>query len=312
MRLRPDHRVAGLLGEREPLLVRGRRGRGVVRPVGETADRGQRDDVEPDVRRRRDEEPVERLPALPQDAPLLEPSPDGCRHAEACGRVAGPERPRDRGPNVVLLAVESPNGELPCRSEDPGAGSLGHRGHGGGVPALDVGALAGLLETLERVFAEQRVQVEAGLGGGALRRVGRLDPDEALVGERLEALEDVDAEVAVRDRRPAAPARPSSRRRRPPRRRKSRRSGSDSRSWLQAIAPRSVRWRSGRSRDPPARSRLDVSRSRISAGLRSRTRAAASSIASGRPDRRSQICRTICERIAGRGRGPAGGPWRER
>ena len=37
----------------------------------------------------------------------------------------------------------------------------------------------------------------------------------------------------------------------------------DSRSWLQAMAPRSVRWRSGRSRAPPARSRLRPSRSRI-------------------------------------------------
>ena len=60
----------------------------------------------------------------------------------------------------------------------------------------------------------------------------------------------------------------SSRRRTPPSRRKSRRSPSFSRSWLQAIAPRSVRCRSGRSRAPPPRSRLRPSRSRIAAGLR--------------------------------------------
>ena len=75
------------------------------------------------------------------------------------------------------------------------------------------------------------------------------------------------------------------------------------RSWLQAIAPRSVRWRSGRSRAPPPRSRLRPSRSRISAGLSSRIRAAASSMASGSPPgaRRSRR-RPRAPRRRGRGR----------
>ena len=63
------------------------------------------------------------------------------------------------------------------------------------------------------------------------------------------------------------------------RRRKIARSASSSRSWLQATAPRRVRWRSGRSRAPPSsRSRLDSRRSRIAAGP---------TTASGRPPARS-------------------------
>ena len=66
-----------------------------------------------------------------------------------------------------------------------------------------------------------------------------------------------------------------------------------SRSWLQSMAPRSVRWRSGRSR-PPADSRPSRSPRRwaIAAGDRSRIRAAASSIASGRPSSRRTISAT--------------------
>ena len=66
------------------------------------------------------------------------------------------------------------------------------------------------------------------------------------------------------------------------------------RSWLQAIAPRSVCCRSGRSRPPPVRSVRRLSRrARIAFGGRSRTRDAASSMASGRPSRRRQMATTV-------------------
>ncbi len=56
------------------------------------------------------------------------------------------------------------------------------------------------------------------------------------------------------------------------------------RSWLQAIAPRIVRWRSGRSRDPlVSRSRRCCNFGSIAAGGKSRVRAAASSMAKGSP-----------------------------
>ena len=77
------------------------------------------------------------------------------------------------------------------------------------------------------------------------------------------------------------------------RRANSRRLSASSSSWLQSIAPRSVRCRSGRSRPPadssPSRS---FSRVTIADGVRIRTRAAASSIASGRPSRRRTISAT--------------------
>ena len=77
------------------------------------------------------------------------------------------------------------------------------------------------------------------------------------------------------------------------RRAKSSRSSSSSMSWLHAIAPRSVCCRAGRSRAPadssPSRS---PSRPSIAWGVRTRIRAAASSIASGRPSRRTQISAT--------------------
>jgi hypothetical protein len=62
------------------------------------------------------------------------------------------------------------------------------------------------------------------------------------------------------------------------------------RSWLQAMAPRRVRWRAGRSREPPARSgRARSSRSRMSVGESRRSREAASSMANGKPSSWRQI-----------------------
>ena len=196
--IRAKDRVAGLLGERESLLVRGAGCRSVIGPVGETADGRERIDLQTEVRWRRDEEALQHLAAFSQQAPLLEPAPDRRRDAEAGLRVARPERPGDRRADVVLLTVEAANGGLACGPEDLRPGVLGQPRHGGCVPGLDVGSLAGLLQPFERVLAEQRMEVEARFGGGALGRIGGLDPEEALIGERLEALQDFDPEVAVR------------------------------------------------------------------------------------------------------------------
>jgi hypothetical protein len=86
-------------------------------------------------------------------------------------------------------------------------------------------------------------------------------------------------------------------RRQPPaktaRRANRRRSSSPSSAWLQSMAPRSVCWREGKSRGPPVSniSRCS-SRSSNACGVSSRTRAPASSIASGSPSRRTQISAT--------------------
>ena len=63
-----------------------------------------------------------------------------------------------------------------------------------------------LAEPLVGVLPQQRVEAEPGLRV-LLRRAARggLDPDQALVGERLEAVDDVEPEIAVRRSRPARP-----------------------------------------------------------------------------------------------------------
>ena len=66
-----------------------------------------------------------------------------------------------------------------------------------------------------------------------------------------------------------------------------------SRARLHEIVSANVRWRSGRSRGPPVSSSNGcASRATISAGDSSLTRAAASSIANGRPSTRAQIALT--------------------
>ena len=83
--------------------------------------------------------------------------------------------------------------------------------------------------------------------------------------------------------------------------RNSRFSSAERRSYDQSIVARRVCWRGSASRPPLSRSRRDESRSRISAGRRAWTRAAASSTASGMLSSRPQnsvIGRSgrVCER----------------
>ena len=191
------------------------------------------------------------------------------------------------------------------RPEHPGPGRGGDRGAQRDEPRLDGLPLAGLLEPLERVLAQQRMQAEAGLA--AAPGASAASSDEALVGERLEAVERRRSRGSPSGSRPRArPRRPAAREHAEPANR--RRSSGDRRSWLHAIAPRSVRCRSGRSRAPPPRSRLRSSRSRICAGRSSRTRAAASSRASGSPPSRSRDRPHGGESRRRRGRGPGARP----
>ena len=79
------------------------------------------------------------------------------------------------------------------------------------------------------------------------------------------------------------------------RRRKSACSGGESSSWVQSIVARSVCCRAGRSRGPVRKSRLRSRRAASAAGESSFTRAAASSIASGRPSSRAHTAATAAE-----------------
>ena len=162
---------------------------------------------------------------------------------------------------------------------------------------LQLLAFSALGEPLERVFAQDRMEAEARLDlldRGAVRAVraggADLDPDEALVGERLEAGQHVDSEITVWIRHgPGGVGGPAAGEHGKPGEQPAFFRGEQV--VAPRTAPRSVRCRSGWSRVPPARSRLRPSRSRIDAGLMTRTRAAASSSASGRPSRRSLIVR---------------------
>ena len=96
-----------------------------------------------------------------------------------------------------------------------------------------------------------------------------------------------------RRRRSPRPPRACSRRRTRPGVRTGPARPASSRSWLQAIVARSVRCRSGAEREPPAsRGSRCSSRSSSADGESAFTRAAASSIASGRQSRRRQISAT--------------------
>ena len=104
---------------------------------------------------------------------------------------------------------------------------------------------------------------------------------------------------APRRDRPARPPRPRrppacSRRRRPPAGGRAICSSGVSRSWLQAMVSRIVCCRAGRSRPPPvSRGNRFSSRASSTDGGATLMRAAASSIASGRPSRRRQISATV-------------------
>src|SRR5439155_2170816 len=99
---------------------------------------------------------------------------------------------------VVDLDVEPPDRIGPLWAQDLPPDRLEHVDERGRVTLLARLALAALGQALQGVLAEERVKVEAGLAGSA--RLGGLDPDEALVGEGIEALDYVDAEVpGVRD-----------------------------------------------------------------------------------------------------------------
>ena len=230
--------------------------------------------------------------------PVLQKRP---RQAQAPLRLAGFDRPLEGASEVLPLDLELLE---PWRGGAgvPGGAGRAKRGRGlgardlpvrpvlgedeavGGVSAAGERLVPARLEPLLRVFADRLEQEEAGLPA-ARRRFAQ----EALVEERPEPVERVDAQVLARvadglggfqreasgEDGQAAEELCSS---------------GESRSWLQSIAPRSVCCRAGRSRAPPVRSCSRCSsRASIAAGVSSLTRAAASSIARGRPSSRMQI-----------------------
>ncbi len=173
----------------------------------------------------------------------------------------------------------------------PSPGRFGHSDADGPETCLGERALPGISQALQTVFAKQRMEAEPHLALAARRViVCGLDPDEALVGQRLEPGHEIDVEIAVgigdrgrHGRRPAAGED------REPGEEPALLVGQQLVAPVEGTAQRALAFRVSRGPDP--RSRLRPSRSRIEAGLSRRTRAAASSIANGRPSRRRQISR---------------------
>ena len=197
-------RVAGRLGEREPLLVgagppgsrpsstparprrparrsgRGRRRRRAGQELGQQGPR-------PRAAGRAAGTSARSRPTSRRPGPARRWRATSRWRRAGCG-------PRDRG---AACSPRRPG----RRSRRPSA--LGELDADTGVAGLQLRALAALVEPLEGVLAQERVEAEAGLdlldrapSGRSCRR-RRLDPDEALVGERFEAVSDVDPEVAV-------------------------------------------------------------------------------------------------------------------
>ena len=100
--------------------------------------------------------------------------------------LGGRDRPRERGPDVVVLLVEANEPERLVRAGELGLGGDHELQVALGVPPAQLVELAFGLEPLERVLPDRLEQAEARLAVGAVRLA-----DEALVDERGETLEDL-------------------------------------------------------------------------------------------------------------------------
>ncbi len=213
-------------------------------------------------------------------------------------RAPSPRLPRrarsERSTEIVVVGLEPRSPLRLVGSGKTGRGRPGDSRKCSGVRAPDVLRLAARLEHLDRVLAD-RLEHGEPLAVGAY---------EALVDERADRLEVSTAHVLDRLERAAA-----GEDRQP---RKSACSSSPSRSKLQPIVSRSARCRSGASREPEVSSSSGCSsRARIPVGESIFTRAAASSIASGRQSRCSQISALAARSASsGENRGARLGPAR--
>ena len=199
--------VAELLGQPETLGV-GRAGeREIVRPIGDASLGRQRPD--PDDRVAAGERvgeqfahPHRTFAELRAELPV---APDGGEDAQPDVGLVDRQRPAHGGAQVVQLMVEliEPGRRLGTRQMRPGGfGEIQERPC---VATLAIGPFARTLEALACELVQQRVAIEPRL---AVFR--RLDLDEALVGERLQPVDDEQRERRVRvhdslgdDRRPS-------------------------------------------------------------------------------------------------------------
>ena len=103
---------------------------------------------------------------------------------EVVHHLAGCGRPRERGPNVVVLHVEPLEPDHLVRAQELGLGRLDEREEALRVAAPPLLKLTLLLQLLERELADRLQQTEARLAVGPVALA-----DEALVDERGQHLQ---------------------------------------------------------------------------------------------------------------------------
>ena len=171
-----------------------------------------------------------------QPAHLPEPPQRRAEPQARLGVLAVLDRPGEGRAQVVVLAVEHVEQPLLVRAGQARSGSLGQwpgrRRHGARPIGL---GFARLDELLEGEFADREQHREARLA------VGLVLADQALVDEAGQAVEHVASPASPHTA--SAAAQSSRRRRRPRSARTAAWPPASSRSWLQAMAPRSVCWR---------------------------------------------------------------------
>ena len=211
--------------------------------------------------------------------------------------VADRQQPAQGRPQVVVLSLDPVEPDRLPRTAELSQRLLGQRQEPVGVPVPCRLRLASLLQRFQRKPPDRLQQVEPRLARLSLDR-----PHQVLIDKRPNEVDQgrggadgAGAQDSTQFLRPQCPLRPLDRE-------AAREDGEASEEGLgvggeevvdQAMVARRVCWRGGRSRGPAvSRSRARSRRSRIASGVRTLTRAAASSSARGRPSRRRQISAT--------------------
>ena len=263
--------IAGRRGQLEPLLVGGPGRREVLHPVGEAAFRGEPGDPDADVVAATGGRAARPAGRAPRGAGRAAGTSARSRRRSGGPRAGSSfgDGPVDRGAQVAVLAIEAAHVRLTGRAEDRAAGRLGDRRRTTARSGSRAVGRSPLSSRRSSAYS-RRIGWRLNRASSRSRRWRRRQPTS--IRTRLLSASDSRPVSTSMPRSPSGSATDQAASAVQPLAKtaslaNSRRSSALSSSWLQATAPRSVRCRSGRSRVPPARSRLRPSRSRIEAGL---------------------------------------------
>jgi hypothetical protein len=133
------------------------------------------------------EQLLEALAPLLLEVAHLPEAPKLSTDRKADLRLAGPQRPVERGADVVPLCVETIEPFALLRAEQSRLGFLGQREVEAGMPAPDCHPVAARRETLERVLTDGLEHPQA-----RLVPAGMLGREQAVAEERLDPVQDVE------------------------------------------------------------------------------------------------------------------------